>query len=160
MQAPASSLFVANRETIKCGINSRTEAPEARPESVLESQPTETNPRPHPGEDYNRSHKYLNARRDHFEPRNKAGRMRSESRRSRFMRPVLMPHAISPYVFFSYFLKPAVSMPRCASGFFMNVSHTNPVRAFSAISIVMPVSMPTTSVSYQLVRGLNASTNP
>jgi hypothetical protein len=48
----------------------------------------------------------------------------------------------------SYTLKPAVSMPRWASGFFMNVSHTNPERAFSAITIVMPVSMPTTSVAY------------
>ena len=29
-------------------------------------------------------------------------------------------------------------MPRCASGFFMKVSQTKPVRAFSAMSMVMP----------------------
>src|SRR5579859_533383 len=56
--------------------------------------------------------------------------------------------------------KPAISMPRFASGFFMNVSHTNPVRTFSAINIVIPVSMPRTSVSYQFVNGLKASMNP
>src|SRR5437899_2631812 len=50
-------------------------------------------------------------------------------------------------------LNPAASIPRCASGFFMNVSHTKPDRAFSAISIVMPVSIPTTSGSYQSVMG-------
>ena len=60
----------------------------------------------------------------------------------------------------SYGLKPAFSMPRWASGFFMNVSQTNPERAFSAMSMVMPVSMPMTSVSYQSVSGLNASTKP
>src|SRR6185369_16078210 len=59
-----------------------------------------------------------------------------------------------------YGLKPAFSIPRCASGFFMNVSHTNPDRAFSAISIVIPVSMPITSVSYQSLRGLKASMKP
>ena len=32
----------------------------------------------------------------------------------------------------------------------MNVSHTKAVRAFSAITMVIPVSMPTTSLSYQL----------
>ena len=37
-----------------------------------------------------------------------------------------------------------ITMPRTASGLFMKVSHTNPVRAFSAISRVIPVSMPTT----------------
>ena len=51
-------------------------------------------------------------------------------------------------------------MPRFASGFFMKVSQTNPVRAFSAISMVIPVSIPITSVSYQLFNGLNAFTNP
>src|SRR5579859_8072025 len=51
-------------------------------------------------------------------------------------------------------------MPRCASGRFMNVSQTKPVRAFSAISMVIPTSIPITSVSYQSVRGLKASTNP
>ena len=45
-------------------------------------------------------------------------------------------------------------MPRFASGFFINVSQTNPVRAFSAISIVIPVSIPTTSVSYQFFSGI------
>ena len=42
----------------------------------------------------------------------------------------------------------------------MKVSHTKPERAFSAISIVIPVSIPTTSLSYQFVSGLNASTKP
>src|SRR5580704_7688296 len=42
----------------------------------------------------------------------------------------------------------------------MNVSHTNPVRAFSAINMLIPVSIPTTSLSYQLFNGLNAFTNP
>src|ERR1700722_13717149 len=42
----------------------------------------------------------------------------------------------------------------------MNVSHTNPERAFSAITSVIPVSIPITSWSYQFVRGLNASINP
>ena len=42
----------------------------------------------------------------------------------------------------------------------MNVSQTNPVRAFSAMTMVIPVSIPITSWSYQLVSGLNASTNP
>ena len=51
-------------------------------------------------------------------------------------------------------------MPRRASGFFIKVSHTNAERAFSAINMMMPVSMPTTSWSYQLFRGLNASTKP
>src|ERR1039458_2580186 len=40
----------------------------------------------------------------------------------------------------------------------MNVFQTKPVRLFSAISIVMPKSIPITSVSYQPERGLNAST--
>jgi hypothetical protein len=44
-----------------------------------------------------------------------------------------------------YATNPARSMPRRASGFFMNVSQTNPERAFSAITIVIPVSIPTTS---------------
>ena len=57
-------------------------------------------------------------------------------------------------------LKPALAIPRCASGFFMKVSHTKPVRKFSAISIVMPVSIPTTSLSYHFFSGLNASTKP
>ncbi len=42
----------------------------------------------------------------------------------------------------------------------MNVFQTNPVRAFSAITMVIPVSIPITSVSYQSVSGLKASTNP
>ena len=60
----------------------------------------------------------------------------------------------------SYGLNPARVMPRTASGFFMNVSQTKPVRAFSAMSMVMPVSMPITSVSNQFLAGLNAFTNP
>src|SRR5574340_511456 len=42
----------------------------------------------------------------------------------------------------------------------MNVSHTNPDRAFSAMIMVIPVSIPITSLSYQFVSGLSASTNP
>src|SRR5581483_5082027 len=51
-------------------------------------------------------------------------------------------------------------MPRLASALRMNVSHTNPVRRFSAISRMIPVSIPITSESYQFLRGLKASTNP
>ena len=40
----------------------------------------------------------------------------------------------------------------------MNVFQTKPVRWFSAISIMMPKSIPITSASYQPERGLNAST--
>src|SRR5882762_8822672 len=40
----------------------------------------------------------------------------------------------------------------------MNVFQTKPVRWFSAISVMMPKSIPSTSVSYQPERGLNAST--
>ena len=40
----------------------------------------------------------------------------------------------------------------------MKVSQTKRLRAFSAISSVMPVSMPMTSVSYQFLSGLKAST--
>ena len=42
----------------------------------------------------------------------------------------------------------------------MNVSDTKPVRRFPAITMVMPVSIPMTSVSYQLLSGLKAFTNP
>ena len=42
----------------------------------------------------------------------------------------------------------------------MNVFQINPVRAFSAISNVIPVSMATTSLSYQPFSGLKAFTNP
>ena len=42
----------------------------------------------------------------------------------------------------------------------MNVSHTKLLRAFSAMSMVIPVSMPTTSLSYHFVNGLKASTKP
>src|SRR5579864_1329437 len=59
-----------------------------------------------------------------------------------------------------YFTSPARCIPRCASAVFMKVLQTNPVRRFSAISSVIPVSMPITSVSYQLVRGLKAFTKP
>ena len=48
----------------------------------------------------------------------------------------------------------------CASAFFMNVFHTKPVRTFSAISSVIPVSMPMTSSSYHFVSGLKALTKP
>src|ERR1700722_4239389 len=51
-------------------------------------------------------------------------------------------------------------MPRFASGFFMNVFQMKPVRRFSAISMVIPVSIPTTSGSDHFFSGLNASTNP
>lgn len=51
-------------------------------------------------------------------------------------------------------------MPRIASGFFMKVFQTKLVRAFSAISKVIPVSMATTSLSYQFFSGLKAFTNP
>ena len=56
--------------------------------------------------------------------------------------------------------KPARSMPRLASGFFMNISQTNPLRAFSAMTMVIPVSIPITSVSYHFLSGLNAFTKP
>ena len=42
----------------------------------------------------------------------------------------------------------------------MKVFQTNEVRAFSAISKVIPVSRPMTSVSYQFFEGLNALTKP
>src|SRR5437660_9814538 len=42
----------------------------------------------------------------------------------------------------------------------MKVFQTKPLLWFSAISMVMPRSMPSTSASYQPVRGLKASTNP
>src|SRR5271155_4128603 len=45
-----------------------------------------------------------------------------------------------------------------ASGFFMNVFQTKALRWFSAINIMTPKSIPITSVSYQPVSGLNAST--
>src|SRR5258705_12102619 len=51
-------------------------------------------------------------------------------------------------------------MPRRAVSFLINIFQTNPVRRFSAITSVIPVSIPITSVSYQLVSGLNAFTNP
>src|SRR5262249_17824123 len=59
-----------------------------------------------------------------------------------------------------YGLNPARSIPSRASGFSMNTFQTYPVRAFSAMSRQIPRSIPTTSVSYQLFRGLNASTKP
>src|SRR5882762_1872904 len=59
-----------------------------------------------------------------------------------------------------YFLNPARSMPRLASSLFMNVFQTNPVRTFSAINSVIPVSIPITSLSYQFFSGLNAFTKP
>src|ERR1700685_241801 len=59
-----------------------------------------------------------------------------------------------------YFWNPARCMPRCASAVFINVSQTKPVRRFSAMSMVIPVSMPITSWSYQLLSRLKAFTNP
>src|SRR5882672_8546693 len=59
-----------------------------------------------------------------------------------------------------YFLKPARSMPRRASWLFMNVFQTKPVRTFSAMSRVIPVSIPITSVSYHALMGLKAFTKP
>jgi hypothetical protein len=59
-----------------------------------------------------------------------------------------------------YGLKPARCIPTCASGFCIKTFQTYPVRAFSAMSIVIPRSIPTTSLSYQFLRGLIASTNP
>src|SRR5260370_15716797 len=56
--------------------------------------------------------------------------------------------------------KPARVIPRLASSFFMKYCHTKPVRAFSAISSVMPASIPRTSWSYHFVIALNASPKP
>ena len=53
-------------------------------------------------------------------------------------------------------LKPANSMPRRGSGFCIKVFQTNSVLRFSAMSMVMPVSMPITSGSYHFRRGLKA----
>src|SRR5208282_2311688 len=57
-------------------------------------------------------------------------------------------------------LNPARSIPRRVSSFFINVSHTKPLRKFSAIKSEIPTSIPITSGSYQFVTGLNASTKP
>ena len=51
-------------------------------------------------------------------------------------------------------------MARGASGFRMNQRQTFPVRAFSALSRIIPTLIPMTSVSTQPVLGLKASTNP
>ena len=59
-----------------------------------------------------------------------------------------------------YGRNPARSIPRRASGLFMNVFQTNPVLAFSAISMVIPVSIPIKLLSYQFLRGLNEFTKP
>ena len=59
-----------------------------------------------------------------------------------------------------YFFNPARVIPSCASSLFMNMFQTNPLRTFSAISSVIPVSMPMTSLSYHFVNGLKAFTNP
>src|SRR5262245_22385514 len=42
----------------------------------------------------------------------------------------------------------------------MKFFHTNSLLTFSAISRVMPVSIPITSESYHFFKGLNAFTNP
>ena len=42
----------------------------------------------------------------------------------------------------------------------MKVSQTNPAATFSAINMVIPVSIPIASVSYQPFKGLNAFTKP
>src|ERR1035437_4511196 len=62
--------------------------------------------------------------------------------------------------FLDYFFtlcKPARSMARRTSGFFMNHFHTNPVRRFSALSRVIPTSMPITSGETHPLLGLKAS---
>ena len=58
------------------------------------------------------------------------------------------------------YLRPTAVNPLCASRLDIKVFHTNPLRWFSAITIVMPASLATTSGSYQLVNGLKASTKP
>jgi hypothetical protein len=89
-----------------------------------------------------------------YAPIERSASRRSEPVRSTSLRLEHVRHT-------SYFVtKPARSRPRRASALFMNVFHTKPVRRFSAINIVMPVSIAITSVSYQPVRGLNAFTNP
>ncbi len=62
--------------------------------------------------------------------------------------------------FQEFFWNCAFSMARWISGLLMKCCQTKPVRAFSAITMVMPASMPMTSGLAQLVRGLKASTNP
>ena len=57
-------------------------------------------------------------------------------------------------------VKPARCMPRRVSALLMNVFHTRPVRTFSAITRLMPVSMPMTKSSRHFVSGLKAFTNP
>ncbi len=64
---------------------------------------------------------------------------------------------VLPYHLASYW-KPARFIPFCAAGSFMNVFHTNCVRWFSAIKAEIPRSIPITSLSYQPVKGLKAST--
>lgn len=51
-------------------------------------------------------------------------------------------------------------MPFGISEFRMNQRQTRPLRKFSALKSVMPTLMPMTSVSTQLLLGLNASVNP
>jgi len=53
---------------------------------------------------------------------------------------------------------PARAIPFFAASFFMNCSQTKPVRAFSAISSVIPRSIPITSGLYQFFSGLRTST--
>ena len=59
-----------------------------------------------------------------------------------------------------FFWKLAFSMARRISGLDMKCCQTKPVRAFSAMTMVIPESMPMTSGLAQLVNGLKASTKP
>ncbi len=56
--------------------------------------------------------------------------------------------------------KPAFAMDTLASRFFMNIFQTNPLRRFSAMSRVIPTSMPMTSGANQPLCGLKASMKP
>src|ERR1700722_8761081 len=55
------------------------------------------------------------------------------------------------------FTSPAKSIARWTSGFFINHFHTNPLRRFSALSSVIPTSMPITLGATHPLLGLNAS---
>ena len=57
-------------------------------------------------------------------------------------------------------IKPARSIPRRAFGVLHKDVPDKYLRKFSAISIVIPVSSPMASGSYQPLSGLNALTNP
>ena len=59
---------------------------------------------------------------------------------------------------FGFAWNPANSRPFTTSGFFANCSQTKLLRAFSAMTIVIPASMPSMSGLFQLFDGLKAST--